>query len=80
MTIINATDPNIQQADRPRVATQNARILAMLRARDRVSNAELADISLKYTSRISDLRKAGYCIRCVRGQGGVAWYTLRQAD
>ena len=41
------------------------------------TNARLAQIALKYTSRISDLRKKGYDIQCRRLGGGLTEYTLR---
>lgn len=41
-------------------------------------NSELSEISLKYTGRISDLRKRGYHIECERVDGGVTRYTLQQ--
>lgn len=44
-----------------RTQAQADQILSLLRTR-RASNVELAAISLKYTSRISDLRKRGYVI------------------
>ena len=43
-------------ADVPRLKGQNGVILAWLRKGD-VTNAELSKVSLKYTSRISDIRK-----------------------
>jgi hypothetical protein len=70
------SDPNVANADRPRLSGQNARILARLR-KGPATNAELAEISLKYTSRISDLRAAGYGVLCETGQGGVNWYRLK---
>jgi len=44
----------------------------------RATNTELATMSLKYTGRISDLRKAGHDIRCVDRDraSGVTWYAL----
>ena len=62
------TDPHVEPRDASRLRGQNARVLARLR-RGPASNAELAAISLKYTSRISDLRKAGFRILCKRGDG-----------
>jgi hypothetical protein len=62
-------------ADRPRLSGQNAVILARLR-QGTTSNVELADISLKYTSRLSDLRAAGYDIVCHRGEKGLNFYEL----
>jgi hypothetical protein len=44
-----------------RLSSQNARILERLQ-KGPASNYELAQISLKYTSRLSDLRKAGYVV------------------
>jgi len=42
------------------------------------SNAELAEISLKYTARISDCRQAGHQIICFNRdyKTGEAWYRL----
>ena len=52
-------------------------ILARLQNR-LVSNEELSGIALKYTSRISDLRKREYDIRVVRRDygTGLVWYGL----
>jgi hypothetical protein len=59
-----------------RLATQNQQILARLK-RGPATNVELAGISLKYTSRISDLREAGYSIPPPeRVKGGVTIYKL----
>lgn len=69
-------DPNVHEADKPRLVGQNAAILARLR-QGPATNAELAKISLKYTSRISDLRAAGYDVQCRTGQGGVNTYVLK---
>ena len=55
------TDPNVRPADVKRLTGQNAAVLARLRAGP-ATNAELAAIALKYTSRISDLRKAGFTV------------------
>lgn len=56
-----ATDPNVRPADAPRLSRQNAAVLARL-MRGPATNAELAGIALKYTSRVSDLRKAGFTV------------------
>jgi hypothetical protein len=37
---------------------------------------ELAEISLKYTSRISDLRAMGYRVDCEKCPRGLSVYTL----
>lgn len=56
------TDPNVKPADRHRLRGQNGLILDRLR-RGQASSAELAQLSLKYTSRVSDLRKHGHDVR-----------------
>lgn len=42
-------------------------------------NVELSQIALKYTSRISDLRKAGHDVVCVsrHRESGLTYYALR---
>ena len=52
-------DPNVKPEEAPRLSKQCAAILARLQEGP-ATNRELAAISLKYTSRISDLRAAGY--------------------
>ena len=74
---LHAADPNIDPADEPRLSAQCRTILARLQAGP-ATNAELAAIALKYTSRISDLRKAGYSVSNKRQSGGVTVYTLEQ--
>ena len=63
---------------RRRFSGQCARMIQLLLSRP-VSNKELAGISLKYTSRISDLREYGYLIVCTEdpAKNGVCWYTAR---
>lgn len=58
-------------------ATQTMQIIDMLRAGPQYNN-QLAKIALKYTSRISDARKAGYVIECYKlvDSGGLTLYTL----
>ena len=65
----------ITPQDRERLSHQCALILARLE-QGSASNRELAAISLKYTSRVSDLREAGYSIDCVRGRDGLNVYVL----
>ncbi len=67
-----------EPADCKRLTGQNAAILARLRLGP-ATNAELAGLSLKYTSRVSDLRRAGYRVRCVRLDGGLTRYELGDA-
>lgn len=71
------TYPNIDLQDSTRLTGQNAAILAELR-RGPTTNTALAELSLKYTSRISDLRAAGFTIECSRLQGGLTIYTLKE--
>ncbi len=68
-------DPNVRPADTDRLTGQNAAILERLRTGP-ATNVELAAISLKYTSRISDLRANGHSIVCRRGDAGVNEYVL----
>lgn len=56
---ITPRDTHVVQEERPRLTGQNQAILERLR-RGPATNRELAAISLKYTSRTSDLRAAGY--------------------
>jgi hypothetical protein len=72
---IRPIDRHAQRDDMPRLAGQNLAVLARLQ-RGPATNQELAAISLKYTSRISDLRAAGYVIRCEPGPNGRNTYTL----
>jgi hypothetical protein len=74
---IPAIDPNVRVSDAKRLSGQNAAILARLR-RGPATNVELAALSLKYTSRVSDMRAAGYSIKCTFGPGGVNTYQLEQ--
>lgn len=73
---IEPCDPNVDPRDEVRLSGQNSLILTRLKEGP-ATNTELASISLKYTSRISDLRAAGYVIQCLRRQGGVNVYVLR---
>lgn len=61
-----------------RVSAQCKAILDRLRIGSAPSS-QLAAISLKYTSRISDLRQRGYKITCSRA-GAEWWYTLESPD
>ncbi len=75
-TDIEPCDPNVDPRDAGRLSDQCRTILALLQDRPR-SNVELAAVGLKYTSRISDLRKAGCRIEAKRN--GATWtYTLKE--
>jgi hypothetical protein len=67
----------VEPAEVNRLASQNQQILARLK-RGPATNVELAGISLKYTGRISDLRKVGHVITPERVKGGVTIYRLEQ--
>ena len=69
------SDPSVLESDEHRLTGQNARILEMLQE-GAVTTAELAAVALKYSGRISDLRKAGYRITCHRIAGGNNVYRL----
>lgn len=58
-----------------RLAGQNAEIVRRL-MKGPATNRELARISLKYTSRISDARRAGYVITAKRHPKGLTIYSL----
>lgn len=56
---IQPRDTHVVREESPRLKGQNAAILERLK-RGPATNRELAQIALKYTSRLSDLRAAGY--------------------
>jgi hypothetical protein len=76
---IRFADTKLEPEERPRLGGQCRAILERLR-RGRATNRELAGISLKYTGRISDLRKSGYEIVVVSRdrKTGLTWYELRR--
>ena len=61
--------------DAPRLDSQCDRMLARLQ-KGAATNVELAGISLKYTSRLSDLRQLGHQIDCEKRANGVTVYRL----
>ena len=65
------------RAERRRLSDQCSLILGRLQ-HGRASNKELSGIALKYTSRCSDLRKAGHDVRVVERNRatGLTWYAL----
>jgi hypothetical protein len=74
----------LTQAAIPRLSNQCSRILTLFTSSPdgRVSNYELASVALKYTSRLSDLRKAGYDIVCtdLDHKTGLAHYEIQRAE
>jgi hypothetical protein len=76
---VPAASAAIPQPERKRLTGQNLAILDALK-RGPMRNTDLALIALKYTSRLSDIRKAGYEVRvkCHDRQTGVVVYELVQ--
>lgn len=74
-------NPTVVPEAVPRVSRQCRAILDRLR-RGPATNAELAGLSLKYTSRLSDLRANGFVIKCtpVDIKAGVFRYELAEAS
>ena len=70
----------IPEPERKRLSGQNLTILEALR-RGPMRNTDLALIALKYTSRLSDIRKAGYEVRIKERNTatGVVVYELVEA-
>jgi hypothetical protein len=75
--------PSIHPTEAPRLTRQCAEILAAFRAdtNHRQTNQELVRLALKYTSRLSDLRAAGYQIDVVKRDrySGQTIYELKEA-
>ncbi len=71
-------DPTIPHEARRRLSRQCRAILERLRAGPAL-NSELVGYAMKYTSRVSDIRKAGFVIDCeiVDQKAGLFRYTLR---
>ena len=61
--------------DKARLTAQCALILNRLTTGP-ATNEELSQIALKYTSRISDLRKQGFHVTCTRQGRGLTLYSL----
>ena len=70
-------DPRVDPIEKPRLTRQCQEILDVLRRGD-ATNKRLSEISLKYTSRISDLRQSGYPVYVVSRDHhtGIVWYSL----
>jgi len=56
------------ESEPPKLSRQCALILELFKRQTEVTNVEMAEIALKYTNRLSDLRAAGYEIRPVEKQ------------
>lgn len=70
-----ATDPNVRTDAKKRLSGQNRKILDRL-IEGPARLREICLIAAKYTSRISDLRKAGCTIECREQPDGNSIYTL----
>ena len=57
-------DPRVPADAKPRPCRQARMILARLQ-QGTVTNRELSEIALKYTNRISEIRKSGHNVVCV---------------
>ena len=81
LPLFATTDPNVDTTDEVRLTGQNEAIYTLL-CKGSATNDELATISRKYTSRISDIRKAitphGMTITCQRLEGGLTRYRLNR--
>jgi hypothetical protein len=71
-----ATDPNVSKSATKRLSGQNRKILDMLNEGP-VRLRDLVQVAAKYTSRISDLRKAGCVIECQEQSDGNSIYLLK---
>lgn len=65
----------VPAASRQRLSAQCVAILDLLR-QGVTTNDDMSKVSRKYTSRVSDLRAAGYDVRCfsLDHKTGLAWY------
>ncbi|MCE5277177.1 MAG: hypothetical protein ABFD92_16740 [Planctomycetaceae bacterium] len=77
-------EPHVADAaDKARLTDQNARVLERLR-QGPATGVELAAISLKYTSRVSEVRaylaRCGMTVVCRRHQGGQSVYLIEKAS
>jgi len=78
LDLLTARDTHLTEpAELRRLSGQNGDILARLQ-HGPATNFELAQLSIKYTSRISDLRKAGYDVKVIERDytSGMTLYKL----
>jgi uncharacterized protein (UPF0128 family) len=62
-----------------KLAGQNLAILNRLQQGPATAR-ELAELSLKYTSRVSDLRRAGHDVRCREADGRSTYFLVKQGE
>ncbi len=70
-----ALNSSVAAVDVVRLSGQCLAILRRL-GEGPATNVELSKLSLKYTSRISEIKQAGHDVRAVREKGGVWRYSL----
>lgn len=72
-------NPSVAEEDELRLSRQAIKIYKLLTVH-RVSNVEMAEIALKYTCRVSEIRQAlerfGQTIKATRGEGGLWFYSI----
>jgi len=67
MQTVEATDPNVIDADAPRLGKQNAMVLHLLQSGVRLGPQTAADFNItRLSARIHDLRNAGYEINSIK--------------
>lgn len=74
-----SVNTSVHLAEAPRLSKQCAAILERLK-RGAATNRELAEIALKYTGRLSDLRAAGYKIIVVQRDHASGLNTYRLVE
>ena len=81
---ILVTDPTTLDEDDDRLAGQNLEAYRLLMLHGIMSNKELSARFLDYRGRIRDirayLRPKGQTVKCTRGTGGLAYYSIVRLD
>jgi hypothetical protein len=62
--VIPPVDPHVTPEEKPRLSRQSAEILERLR-QGQATNRELAQIAMRYSARLHDLKHAGYSWKIV---------------
>lgn len=82
--VVEQTSLHFTETDTAKNAEQAQKILQLLKVRRSrgATNVELAEIALKYTSRVSELRQSPhfYKIVCTKEQGRITRYRLAPED
>ena len=81
---ILVTDATTLGSDDKRLAGKNLIVYDLLMLHGQMSNRELSNISLDYRGRIRDIRTylkpKGQTVECIRGKGGLTYYTIVKAE